>query len=232
MISRKNTPETPGPGLALPVRPESLTRSVYETIRTAIVEKAIPPGTRVTEASLAAQLNVSKTPVREALLELRQAGLIEDWGRRGGRIVAPSERLLREISETREALATYLARRAAEVATIKQREQALKIATKGYDAAQAEDSDSYHKENLRFYEYLAEVIDNRMILDLIRKNLTLGAVLRLRDYAKVIPLVRFAEGNLAVAKAILEGRPDEAETAARERIRTSLTYNIDAFRAS
>jgi DNA-binding GntR family transcriptional regulator len=195
------------------------------------VEKAIPPGTRVTEASLAAQLNVSKTPVREALLELRQAGLIEDWGRRGGRIVAPSERRLREISETREALATYLARRAAEVATIKQREQVLKIATQGYKAAQMEDSDSYHKENLNFYEYLAEVIDNRMILDLIRKNLTLGAVLRLRDYAKAIPLVRFAEGNLAVAKAISEGKPDDADAAARERIRTSLTYNIDAFRA-
>lgn len=76
--------EDAGPAeLVLPHKPESLADVVYETIREAIINRVIPPGSRLTEAALADQLNVSKTPVREALLKLRQIGLVEPSGRRG-----------------------------------------------------------------------------------------------------------------------------------------------------
>jgi hypothetical protein len=39
-------------------RPESLTDMVFEAIRDAIVNKALPPGSQVSEANLAAQLSV------------------------------------------------------------------------------------------------------------------------------------------------------------------------------
>src|SRR2546427_502394 len=76
-------------------KPESLTQIVYQALRDAIISKRLPPGERVSEASLARQLRVSKTPVREALLRLHAIGLVEADGGRGGRIVRPSAELLR-----------------------------------------------------------------------------------------------------------------------------------------
>ncbi|HEY1347140.1 MAG TPA: GntR family transcriptional regulator, partial [Streptosporangiaceae bacterium] len=70
-------------------KPESLTQIVYQTLRDAIISKRLLPGERVSEASLARQLRVSKTPVREALLRLQAIGLVEADGARGGRIVRP-----------------------------------------------------------------------------------------------------------------------------------------------
>src|SRR5256886_15482523 len=93
-------------------KPESLTQIVYQTLRDAIISKRLPPGERVSEASLARQLRVSKTPVREALLRLQAIGLVEAAGGRGGRIVRPSADLLRPTSEARgppESLAPRLA---------------------------------------------------------------------------------------------------------------------------
>jgi DNA-binding GntR family transcriptional regulator len=54
----------------LAAKPESLTQIVFDTIRDAIVSKLLSPGHRVSEVGLARQLQVSKTPVREALLRL------------------------------------------------------------------------------------------------------------------------------------------------------------------
>ena len=51
-------------------------RAAYEAIRDMIVELEIPPGTRLVENDLAARLNVSKTPIREAMALLEADGLV------------------------------------------------------------------------------------------------------------------------------------------------------------
>lgn len=49
---------------------------VRESLRRAILSKRIPPGSRLVQAEIARQLNVSSTPVREALRELAAEGLV------------------------------------------------------------------------------------------------------------------------------------------------------------
>src|SRR5207249_1759968 len=73
-------PEGPEAPLFLEVRPDSLTDAVYEAIRRGIIDRRLAPGSPVTEAALAEQLGVSKTPVREALLRLKDIGVIEPNG--------------------------------------------------------------------------------------------------------------------------------------------------------
>jgi DNA-binding GntR family transcriptional regulator len=60
-----------------------LTDLAVERIRTAIVDGELGLGSQMSEAQLAQQLGVSKTPVREALLRLRSEGLVEIHPQRG-----------------------------------------------------------------------------------------------------------------------------------------------------
>src|ERR1700731_3097305 len=49
---------------------------VVPTLREAIVEGLLPPGSRLSEVQLAKQLNVSRTPMREAFAQLEREGLV------------------------------------------------------------------------------------------------------------------------------------------------------------
>jgi DNA-binding GntR family transcriptional regulator len=61
-------------------------RAAYLAIRDMIVELEIPPGTRLVENDLAARLNVSKTPIREAIALLEADGLIDIAPYRGATV--------------------------------------------------------------------------------------------------------------------------------------------------
>jgi DNA-binding GntR family transcriptional regulator len=64
-------------------RPKSLTDMAIESIRGSIVEGRLALGGQLSEAALALELGISKTPVREALLQLRGDGLVDIHPQRG-----------------------------------------------------------------------------------------------------------------------------------------------------
>lgn len=64
-------------------RPQLLTERVCERIREAIIRGELKLGEQVSESQLAARMDVSKTPVREALLQLKRDGLVEIHPQRG-----------------------------------------------------------------------------------------------------------------------------------------------------
>lgn len=83
-------------------RPKSLTDLAHEKIRQLIVSGEFPLGEQLSEASLAAQLGISKTPVREALLRLRADGLIDIQPQRGTFVFSLTPRQVEEICLFRE----------------------------------------------------------------------------------------------------------------------------------
>jgi DNA-binding GntR family transcriptional regulator len=85
-------------------RPRSLTELAVERIRASIVEGRLDLGEQISEAALAAQLGISKTPVREALLALKLDGLVEIHPQRGTFVFRIAEEQVAEICRFREIL--------------------------------------------------------------------------------------------------------------------------------
>lgn len=79
------------------LRVESLAEQAYRAIREGIATGLFSAGERVTERGLATRLNVSATPVREALRRLEQEGVIERVSARELRVVDHSSGTLREL---------------------------------------------------------------------------------------------------------------------------------------
>jgi len=102
---------------------------VCKTLRDAILEGKIKPGTRLMELHLASQLGVSRTPVREAIRLLEMDGLVHIHPRRGAVVADISEADLRDVLEVRQALEELAVRTACRYAddeVIRQLEEAEK----------------------------------------------------------------------------------------------------------
>ena len=90
----------------------------YAQISRAMLNGDIKPGARLVMDQLAAELDISRTPVRDALLRLEREGLIEPSGRRGYVVREPSEDELLALYEAREAVEGFAARRVAEIGDV------------------------------------------------------------------------------------------------------------------
>jgi DNA-binding GntR family transcriptional regulator len=192
-------------------KPESLTDMVFEAIRDAIVSKALPPGSQVSEASLAAQLSVSKTPVRETLLRLRHAGLVEPDGR-SLRVILPSPDTIRDAFELRSGLEQAATRHAAERATEAERGWILECAESSLTAARAGRSAEFRSRDHDFHWALAEAAHNTLVARAVEDVLLLTSALRARDVPATGDSVSCAAEHVRIADAVRDG---DAETAVR-----------------
>ncbi len=70
----------------------SLRQQAADVLRTEICQGRIPPGSKITESKLAASLGISRTPLREALIQLEQEGFLIDKTNHGFRVANFLER--------------------------------------------------------------------------------------------------------------------------------------------
>ena len=85
-------------------RPKSLTDMAIESIRASIVKGRLALGEQLSEAALALELGISKTPVREALLRLRGDGLVDIYPQSGTYVFMVNREDVAQICRFREIL--------------------------------------------------------------------------------------------------------------------------------
>lgn len=102
------------------VRSETLAQQGYKAIRRAIRDGKIPRGQFFSETTLAESLGVSRTPVREALLNLYRDGVVEIVPKRGYRLIDLDETAIIEIRLLRVALEQIVAGRLCQTITPEQ----------------------------------------------------------------------------------------------------------------
>ena len=93
--------------------PQSLADLAYEALRSRLVTLEIAPGSPINDETLAAELGVGRTPVREALKRLEQDRLVVTYARRGTFATRVEITDLAYLSEIRAELEPLAARRAA-----------------------------------------------------------------------------------------------------------------------
>ncbi len=104
---------SPAPITPLPTR-KSLGQHVFENLKQAIIRGDIAPGNRLVESRIAATMDISRTPVREAIHKLEREGLIEKLPKGGFSVLGLSRENIEETFGIRRVLESYAARLAAE----------------------------------------------------------------------------------------------------------------------
>ncbi|WDR06861.1 GntR family transcriptional regulator [Devosia rhodophyticola] len=129
----------------------SIASQVYDHLMQRILDMELEPFQELSEARLATEFGVSRTPVREALARLARRGLVDILPQRGTRVSPLSEELIAKSRFIREALERPLVRLAAEkltseIAALMNREIALQktYATLNDDQGFLDSDDQFH----------------------------------------------------------------------------------------
>ncbi len=189
---------------------ENTGRWLRDEIENAILSNEFVPGERLDEMVLATRFGVSRTPVREALMQLDAIGLIEIRPRRGAVVIDPGPHRVYEMFEVMaelEGLAGSLAAR-------RLSPDARAAITEAHDrcrrSAEAGDSDAYYYDNEDFHKAIYGASQSEFLQEQCAQLHR-----RLRPYRRLQLRVRnrlstsFQE-HCSIVDAIFSGDGDEA----------------------
>ncbi|MHA1599659.1 MAG: GntR family transcriptional regulator, partial [Alphaproteobacteria bacterium] len=189
---------------------------VKERIREAIQAGRYQPGERIRETEVAEWLEVSRTPVREALRRLESEGLVTFMSWRGVVVADLDRQQVSELYAMREVLEGAAARLAARHiggAEIDLLEVLLARAD-----ARREDSGALAAINRQFHETIYAAAHNRYLTQTLEQLRNALALLRGTTFAVPGRAATAAAEHVAILKAIRDRDPDAAEAAARAHI--------------
>ena len=129
---------------------QSLTDRAYAELEEMIVTLQLAPGTPVSEAELAGQLGIGRTPIREALQRLARERLVTILPRRG--VVVSEINVARQLRlhEVRRELERLIARTAARRATDDQRARFRQLASAFQESARVNDDVTFMRTDREF----------------------------------------------------------------------------------
>ena len=215
---------TPAPGEQLPFNvPESLSKMAERYLEAEIVEGRLPAGTRLNPEEIAKRLNISKSPVREAMILLQREGLVKGKPRS---IFVVSEINLADLEEiypiraSLNALAVKIILRspsaAATVEKLAEHLEKMRLKVEAGDAVE------YFHASIDFYNFLISSCPN-LRLQTMWKQLS-RQVLRFRFVIMSQPghIQKSFPDHLRLVAAMKEGNIEQAMREAEEIIYSSL----------
>lgn len=198
---------------------------VLEEIRRRIVAGVYAPGERVFEDQLAADLDVSRNPVREALQALAGEGFIELEPRRGARIAVVSRARAAELFEVREVLEGLVASLAARRHTDAEVAAMRAVVAEGRETAARGGLAALPSLNTRFHTLLADTARNAMLAETIEHLRHLIEWIYSQRIAQRAP--RSWDEHSHIVDAIASGDAERAERAARAHIAQARAAYVD-----
>lgn len=195
------------------VKRVSLVDTIFETLVEAIVSGQLPPGSELNSVELAKQLEVSRTPLREALRLLARDGFVQQVSNFKARVTKFSAEDIQEIYEVRlqleTAAAEFAARRMSKEQLDELRAEAAELDTQRNDVDWAEKAIAY---DLRFHATIANASGNRRLeAEILRYRQLVRSFCIMTGQQST--LEQAFEEHLTILDAIAAGKPALARKA-------------------
>jgi DNA-binding GntR family transcriptional regulator len=191
----------------------------YEEVRDMILKGTLPQGTKLVEEKLAAELGVSRTPIRESIRKLEQEGLIINK-----RVVRLSETELRNTFEVRKLLEGHAARSAASFLSVSELQQLEQCVEVGHTGTQ----EQIMEANKLFHEIIMRASGNSLMIDLFDRMQSVIYLFRQTVVSHNRPFLIEEHGKIYEAIKAHDG--DEAELLMKEHLQADLEFCLHLIR--
>jgi DNA-binding GntR family transcriptional regulator len=148
-------------------KPIGLTEWVYIRIKAGILNLDFAPGSQLQVDELSGELEVSRTPVREALLRLQKDGLVDVLPRVGFFVTKFAARDLEELYELREILESRAVYDAVQSMTEAESREIIEIFASTQKAVDQEDTTGFLDAEITFHNFLTEASLNKRLVAMV-----------------------------------------------------------------
>lgn len=197
-----------------------LTDWVTETLRLAILQGHFAPGEKIDQELIAQELDVSRTPMREALKVLDSEGFVEIRPHRGAYITEVEEKDVRNIYEVRSLIEVELVRRVTPnipASVLDEVDRHLANVSK-----YPEDRERHVEADIGFHDELAEHVKNELFEEILA-SLT-NRIMRVRRFAQLQSQYHMAESHQehrGILEAMKHRDADKAAALMKEHLENS-----------
>lgn len=190
-----------------PLSQKNLRDQALEILKLRLISGDLAPGQIYSASSLATELGVSNSPVREAMLTLVNQGLMETVRNRGFRVVPLSQKELRNIYDLRVLIEIPSTARLAEIADMVRSREAefAALAEKIVSSAETADIVSYLDADRSFHIGLLEMLDNEHLVAIVGNLRDQSRHYGLKALSDRGTLVDSAKEHMPILRAIVAG---------------------------
>ncbi|MDG2299548.1 MAG: GntR family transcriptional regulator [Planktomarina sp.] len=191
--------------------------SVYDTIKSAIITHDLPPGYHLSVPSLAKQMGVSRSPIRESVQKLISEGLAYEKPRQGAYVSKFETKDLLPAFQVRLVLDGLAAKLSAVHVTKKLISKLEKIMLAHRNAIDNRDPDKYTNADIQFHTALLDNSNNPLLKEMAKSvYYQIYAAMKTRA-APLGPEVTYQD-HMLIFNAVVNAREVEAEIAARDHV--------------
>lgn len=204
----------------------SLSTDLFYRLMEDILSGKLKHGQKLTEQPICDEYRVSRTPVREALLQLEMLGLVEMAPNRGARVCGLTERDVADIYTLRKIYEVQAVRWAIERITKEEMEDLEETFEFMEFYTQRRDEEKMNNINLNFHQIIYAAAHNRML----RQMLSSYQMYVKHNRKKATHVEQYLgdvlEEHRAIYKAFLDKNPDEGARAMEHHMEMSMERNL------
>lgn len=197
---------------------ETLTSQVVTSLRAAIINGDMPAGQKHSVGSIAAQLGISRTPVREAVLQLAKLGLVDILKNQGFVVIASDDSEVMRIFQIRRWLEVPAAGIAATSADESARRHIRSMYERMLEAAHAADHAALERYDARFHSAVLEAVGNPKLAQIVNDLRDLLITRQHTTTERSRGMVDIAHDHDEILAAIERGDAEGAQRAMAEHL--------------
>jgi len=197
-------------GLSRINKPEPLAKKAFKSLRDSILTNELTTGVVYNEKRLASDLGISRTPVREALLELASKRLIKFLPQKGVVINTFSIKDIEDVFEIRQALEIFAIKKIC----LNHKETNISLLTEYLnnqkDAARTQDATLFMEIDRMFHIGIIELTRNDFLLDMMNNIRDIMQIMGFRALSNKERMKEVIREHENILKAVAQGNSDTA----------------------
>ena len=207
------------------VRSQQAALQVFEQLRDMILSLKLAPGTALSRSELQRQFGLSSTPVRDALMRLEEAGLVEVFPQSGTIVSLIDVPLARQAQFLRRSIEQEAVRVLAQAPDGAVVSRLRAVIDEQSSRAKEKNLERFNEADLAFHKILYDAAGVPDLWALVRSRS--GHIDRIRRLhlpigGKATQIVR---DHSAIVNAIAKGQPDRAQSELRDHLSRSLAFS-------
>jgi DNA-binding GntR family transcriptional regulator len=211
-------------------RTKSLKEKTYDILKEMILTGRLEPGRLHNEVKLAKELGVSRTPVREALSELRQEGIVDFVPNKGILIREITVKQVQEIFEIRQIIESYVTQAVASRLSAADLKKLDAIIKKQEKLALRNDNQAFIETDRKFHLLLAARLDNRRlgaILENLRDQIHFMGIYAIKKSGR---MGQTLTEHIKILAALREGKAKKAQKAMLQHLKNTEKTILELLR--